>query len=197
MLTPYSEMITNIKDEGLYFDIGCGHGLLAQLLASKAHRKVIACDHDEERIQTALASTKDFSNVLFYKGGFKDTLESLNIQNKFDGIFLIDVLHYLDSKEQEVLLHQIRDHLQDDGIFIMREVHPQGGIISQFNRFYEWVMTKTGFTKSQNLTNTFKTPEEWKNLLVKCGFSSVQSRKCTFWLFADYLFEARVTAQLK
>jgi hypothetical protein len=77
----------------------------------------------------------------------------------------------------------------------MREVHPHDGLISYLNKSYEWLMVNLGFTKSNHALNTFKTPEQWKNLLITCGFNQVEYTKCSFWLFADYLFEARLVPE--
>ena len=193
LLTPYTSMIKNVKSKGLFFDIGCGHGLLTQLLVQNSERQVFACDHDLQRLtiaQKALSSSH--KNIEFFQGSFEDAIKNINVEKKFDGIFLIDVIHYLNPNEQESLIKLIMSHLDSDGMFIMREVHPHDGLISQLNKSYEWLMVKLGFTKSNHALNTFKTPEQWKNLLLKSGFAQVSYRKCSFWLFADYLFEARL-----
>jgi hypothetical protein len=69
----------------------------------------------------------------------------------------------------------------------VREVDPDDGWISAWNRLYEKLATATGFTRSENKKLFFRSREEWTELLRKTGFQ-VHSERCSSAIFSDVLF---------
>lgn len=97
-------------------DLGCGYGYVSLMLYLRSpRRKIKAVDIDGEKIALA--------QHLFYAQFIDYQCCKLN-QWCFDfqDVFMInDVLHYLDPKEQQELLLQCAEHLNPEGLVIVRE----------------------------------------------------------------------------
>jgi hypothetical protein len=106
------------------------------------------------------------------------------------GVAMIDILHYLAPDSQSALLRGAARVLEPGGILAVREVDPQGGMASVWNRFYENVATRIGFTQSSRTDLTFRNVPGWTGMLESAGFD-VRSEPCGSPLFSDVLFIAR------
>lgn len=184
-LTPYEVMASRLPRAGKILDVGCGHGILSLVLVLDAsERRVEGVDHDPARIRLARAAAEGLPNLAFREG---NALAALG-PGELDGISVIDVLHYFSASEQERILGELFRALKPGGILIFREVDPQGGLISGWNRFYEKIATATGFTRSEKASNLhFRSPEGWRQALAAAGFGP-SSERCSHPLFADILF---------
>lgn len=182
--TPYREMAALLPTEGKIFDGGCGHGLLSLALAlSEPTRKIIGVDHSERRVGVSTIAASGLSNVVFKMGDYSAISWEI-----YDGMALIDVLHYLPHGKQDEILRSCFTYLRPGGIFLFREVDPSSGFASRFNRVHEKIMTGLGFTRAHGLY--FRKPGEWKAVAEQAGFR-VLARPFTRFPFADVLFECR------
>jgi cyclopropane fatty-acyl-phospholipid synthase-like methyltransferase len=186
-LTPYTKMAAHLPHEGKILDLGSGHGLLGLTLAvGSPGRQVLGIDHDPARIRLATGAAQGLTNLQFEKGSLLAPPPG-----PWSGIAAIDVFHYFNRKTQNAVLSHMRDAMTPDGIFIMREVDPHGGIVSILNRTYEAIATRTGFTQSSEREKLFfRTPSEWTEQLERSGFSVSQER-CSSAIFADILYVCR------
>lgn len=189
MLTPYHKMANELPQEGKILDQGCGHGIFStQLAISSKNRKVIGVDHDSARIELAQTASANLRNLEFHTGSFLTKNEDHT--SAFEGVALIDVLHYFSKEEQFNILKNAYNALKPGGIVVFREVNPNAGLVSKINFLWEKVATFTRFTKSRNEVNlTFRLPGEWEKLLSEAGFQKVHSKSCSSILFADVLFK--------
>ena len=103
---------------------------------------------------------------------------------------MIDILHYLSPDGQAALLHEAARVLEPGGILAVREVDPEGGVAAIWNRFYENVATRIGFTQSARTHLEFRSVAGWTSMLETAGFD-VRSEPCGSALFSDVLFVAR------
>ncbi|MDR3607928.1 MAG: class I SAM-dependent methyltransferase [Oligoflexia bacterium] len=185
-LTPYSKMASQLPNEGRILDLGCGHGLLSLTLAlAEPKRDVIGIDHDSERVRLAQVAAEGVSNLHFERGSLLAPPPG-----PWHGIAAIDVFHYFEPRVQNTILGHLRETLGPDGVFIMREVDPEGGVAAVWNRAYETIATRTGFTQTKQAGLHFRTPSEWSRQLEKSGFN-VSAERCSSPLFADILYVCR------
>jgi SAM-dependent methyltransferase len=185
-LTPYDVMAAKMPASGAILDLGCGHGLFSLALAlGSPERQVLAIDHDTARVELGTQAAKDLGNLRFEQGSVLAPPPG-----PYAGVSLIDVMHYFPPKLQEEIVRGLYSSLADGGTLLIREVNPQGGLVSALNRGYEKVATGIGFTRSNEQDNHFRTPAEWTRLLERSGFE-VTSEPCSHFLFADHLFVGR------
>jgi hypothetical protein len=105
------------------------------------------------------------------------------------GIAMIDILHYFDSDGQRALLEGAARALEAGGILAVREVDSEGGGVAVWNRAYENVATRIGFTQSARKQLEFRSVADWTKMIAGAGFS-VRSEPCGSRLFSDVLFIA-------
>ncbi|MEO5969374.1 MAG: methyltransferase domain-containing protein [Bdellovibrionia bacterium] len=184
-LTPYSRMTAHLPKRGNILDLGCGHGLFAlAAVLQNSDRQVFGLDHDVERIRLGSKATDDLPQIHLKQGGFNDFPTT---PTPYAGIAMIDVLHYFNSDAQEKTLKQAFEALGTGGILLVREVEPNSGMISSWNRLYEKLATRTSFTQAEEKNLYFRSKQAWCELLEKTGFT-VTWKHCSSVVFADILF---------
>lgn len=161
---PFHELL---PQRGSILDLGCGYGFLCFMLQFlSADRTVTGVDHDEEKIDVANHGYLKSDRLRFYAADVRN----FPLQN-YDGIVLSDVLHYLPSHAQEILLGQALDALNQGGILVIRE-----GIVdlrerhqgTQITEFFSVKLLK--FNKSVNALN-FLSGETIKRIANNKGFT--------------------------
>ncbi|MFI5361367.1 MAG: class I SAM-dependent methyltransferase [Elusimicrobiota bacterium] len=187
-LTPYGEMASHLPPNGLIFDLGCGHGLFSmELVRTSPARRVVGFDLDPERIRIARKACAGVENLLFEDAALSPLEGRTQRLGRPDAISMIDVLHYLEPRDQESLLAQAWRVLPDHGVLIVREVSPERGWISKWNRLYEKIATRIGSTPAMTGAHFFRTRDQWLRLLTAAGFRA-RALRCSSFLFADVLF---------
>ena len=82
------------------------------------------------------------------------------------------------------------DRLGPGGVLLIREVNPNGGFVSQWNRWYEKLATQIGFTQAKKQALSFRARGDWEETIQSAGFQ-VSSEPCSSIIFADILYIAR------
>jgi cyclopropane fatty-acyl-phospholipid synthase-like methyltransferase len=178
-------MAEKLPLSGTILDIGCGHGLfcIAAALQSPT-RKILGLDHDANRVHLGTEIQKYFPNITLQFGNMSHLPMS---SQGYAAIVAIDVMHYFNPQTQELILKQLFALLPSQGRLLIRDVNPDAGFISVWNKFYEKIATFIKFTQSEQKTLYFRTPSEWEALLKTIGFR-VQSERCSSFLFSDILY---------
>jgi ubiquinone/menaquinone biosynthesis C-methylase UbiE len=191
-LTPYREIAAALPGSGRVLDLGSGHGLLSLALSMGSDRReIIGIDHDHARVrlaERAAARHQSPSKPRFEVGDLEKALATFD-SGSLSGIAMIDILHYLAPDSQAELLHEAARVLEPGGILAIREVDPEGGAAAVWNRFYEKVATRIGFTQSARADLEFRSVAGWTSMLESAGFD-VRSEPCGSALFSDVLFIA-------
>jgi 2-polyprenyl-3-methyl-5-hydroxy-6-metoxy-1,4-benzoquinol methylase len=113
----YGMMNALVPKKGKILDIGCGYGYIdyALYFASK-QRNITAIDYDEEKISVAENCFSKDENINF----FSCDVMNFNFE-KYDAIIMSDVLHYLDTPAQQILLNRCCESLNKDGVLIIHD----------------------------------------------------------------------------
>jgi 2-polyprenyl-3-methyl-5-hydroxy-6-metoxy-1,4-benzoquinol methylase len=178
-------MAARLPNQGGILDLGCGHGLFSLALGlSSPSRTILGIDHDTGRVALASKAVLDLPNVQIQLGTIAHPPEG---HQPYSGIAMIDVLHYFDFTTQEAVLQKAYDRLKKGGILLVREVDPEGGLASAWNRFYESIATRIGFTQAEKQGLHFRRRKDWEAILEATGFRVITER-CSHFLFADILY---------
>lgn len=91
-------------------DLACGDGLLTSMFSNKFERIVAV---DASKAQLLKAKSRELSNVVF----IESLIEDLNLTEKFDTIFMLNILEHVINPTD--ILKKVTDFLKDDGILII------------------------------------------------------------------------------
>ncbi len=101
-----------------FLDIGCGNGKYS-FYFSHLFNKVVGVDFSAASLRIAKheAVRRGIPNCVFHCSDLK----RLNLNKKFDFIFVGGVLMYIKDEDLPLALQKLSQHLNDDGVIILRE----------------------------------------------------------------------------
>ncbi|MBS1598046.1 MAG: 1-acyl-sn-glycerol-3-phosphate acyltransferase [Bacteroidetes bacterium] len=134
-----------LPSDGKLLDLGCGYGFMCYMMHfTSPSREITGVDYDEEKIETANNCFGKDERIHFVHA---DAAE-FNFE-KYDGIVLSDVLHYLQPLQQKKLIEKCIDNLNPNGKIIIREGNRDLKERHQGTRLTEFFSTKFfGFNKT-------------------------------------------------
>lgn len=181
---PSAPLLRCFPFTGAVLDVGCGHGLLVNLLArDPSHRdlKIHGIDHDSAKIAAARRTAP--SGVEFSTGILAHFPESV-----FDAVSIVDVLYTVRKSAWSEILQGCARILKPGGRLIVKEVVDRP-------RWKYWaIMTQEalsvrvfGITKGER--PHFESPECYRKAIVAAGFGVVEERPLPTptWI-SHYLF---------
>ncbi len=158
-LCPFNKIESNIPKEGLIVDLGCGYGILANLLYLKSKkRKIIGMDISSKRIKIAKKSERKNKKLKFIE---KDITKS-NIK-KVDAIVMTDFLHHIKYKDQEKLIAKLNKKLNNNGKLIILDINKN----KKLKYFFTVLLDRT---LNYGEPAYYRTEEDMKKILEKNGF---------------------------
>jgi SAM-dependent methyltransferase len=113
---PLPAIAAHVPRQGVIVDLGCGHGLFAQLLAyESSERDVIGIDLDSHKI--ALAQTLNLPNLRFVCGDLATTAVP-----PAQAVTILDVFYLVPYPVQERLLAICAEKLASDGVIVLKDM---------------------------------------------------------------------------
>jgi 2-polyprenyl-3-methyl-5-hydroxy-6-metoxy-1,4-benzoquinol methylase len=184
---PFGPLIDRFPTRGAVLDVGCGHGLLINLLArdpSRCGLKLVGIDHDAAKIERArrtALSGADFSTRAL--NSFPDAA--------FDAVCLVDVLYTVKRQVWGEILDGCFRALRPGGRLIVKEVVDRP-------RWKYWAImaqetlsvTLFGITKGDR--PHFEASATYRAAIAAAGFTVIEERPLASatWI-SHYLFIGR------
>ncbi|QQG43477.1 MAG: class I SAM-dependent methyltransferase [Candidatus Daviesbacteria bacterium] len=162
---PYEEIAALVPSKGVIADLGCGDGLMVNLLAlEEPTRQLIGVEINKDRLKLA---KKGLANTKFIYG----SADRVKIP-KADGILMIHLLHHLTSRDQQIeILKSSYQALKPGGKLIIAEIGKKPFLKYLFTWFTDVVIVPILFEKRlYNKEIFYRTQQEWQTLLKKIGF---------------------------
>jgi len=170
---------------GELLDLGCGHGLLTNLLAlGSPARRVLGIDLDPAKIAAARRTVGERDNIGF---AVADALE-LN-GGPYDAITVGDVFYLIAPEGQRRLIARCFALLKPGGVLLWKSQvrRPRWKYAITYGQ--EWLMTHLGPTEGQGLY--FLDTGESLAALREAGFDAVARPLRSWRPYTDVLFIAR------
>lgn len=125
-------------------DLGCGVGLLGQLLALRAGGNPSwGIEWDAAKARFAQRLSGEVPDMSVAEGDFRALPWP-----PCEGIALFDVLHYLPPEEQRSLLRRIADHLPPGGFLLLRVMDADVGGAARLTRACEGLAVALGWNRA-------------------------------------------------
>ncbi|MBI2450064.1 MAG: class I SAM-dependent methyltransferase [Candidatus Nealsonbacteria bacterium] len=158
-LCPFEEVEKYVPRKGKILDLGCGYGILANLMALKSkEREVLGIDGSAERIAVAKLSIGDRKNIQFFSQDIKDVAPG-----SCRGAVMTDFLHHIPLAVSKNLFKIIYEKLASDGTLVIQDA----------DNFPRWkyfcsLLVDTSLNIGKPLY--YRSAFEWKKTLEDFGF---------------------------
>lgn len=169
---------------GPILDLGCGHGLLANLLATgSAERDVLGIDIDEQKIAAARRTIGARRHIDF---AVQDATTTTG--GPYAAIAVGDVFYLIPPDEQRRLIATCYRLLQPGGVFLWKSQvrRPRWKYAITYGQ--EWLMTHLGPTSGRGLY--FLDTDESLDALRAAGFTATALPLRSWRPYTDVLFIA-------
>jgi 2-polyprenyl-3-methyl-5-hydroxy-6-metoxy-1,4-benzoquinol methylase len=165
---PFAELEIRTPREGRVLDVGCGHGLLALVLAvGSPARRVLGVDIDRDKLASAEAAARraGVANITF------EAVEpGWTPSEAFDAITVCDVLYLLGAEAAQGLLSDLTSALAPGGVVLVKEIDVVPRWKYQLARVQELVSTRvTRITDGEEVD--FLPPAAIEAVLVGAGLA--------------------------
>ena len=155
-----------VPRHGFIVDVGCGHGLFANVLAeASATRRVLGIDVDERKIATARSTVEGRPEIRFEVGDAIATAPP-----RCDAVTIVDVLYLLPFEAQERVLRNAAAALLEGRPLVVKA--QERSLSPRYALTYgqELVTVGLGFTRGGRSRFSFPTREEALAMFDRAGF---------------------------
>jgi len=162
---PWEQILNNFPRGNNIIDIGCGHGILINLLAMRdcGYKRMIGIDLAADKIRVAKSTANE--QISFHSSDIFDLKENAEVYSIFD------VLYLMPNDLQEKLLKHIYNILPKNGYLVLKEVDKKPKWKFLINIIQESISVKfLHLTLGEKFY--FKSESDFKELLEKIGFNT-------------------------
>lgn len=136
-----------VPKQGIILDIGCGHGVLSNLLAiASPERQVLGIDIDAKKIALAQRTIGNRRNIQFEVGD-----AAFLPSRSYHAVTIADVMYLIPPDTQRTILASIASALEPKGILIWKTHSHQPRWKYGVTYAQEWLMTKLGPTQGDGI----------------------------------------------
>jgi 2-polyprenyl-6-hydroxyphenyl methylase/3-demethylubiquinone-9 3-methyltransferase len=182
LLSDLYQLENYVPKEGKILDIGCGHGLLSNLLAiNSPQREVLGIDIDAKKIDLARQTIGKRGNIQFEVGD-ANCLPA----GSFHAVTIADVMYLIPPNTQRAILTNIASALKPNGVLVWKSQshHPQWKYAITYTQ--ELLMTKLGLTQGAGIF--FMDLEESLQAIRNAGLDPVIIPILSHRPYSDILF---------
>jgi glycosyltransferase involved in cell wall biosynthesis len=164
---PFDRVIELIPRRGDILDLGCGTGILLNLLSQDANgNKFFGFDADAKKINSAKISLDGSGNIIFEK---KDILSQDVALPAAACISIIDTLYYFDNNQKKQLLKKCHESLAAGGILLIKDIN-RGFSVKFFWTFIQESLAVKLFRLTKARKLCFENKTVYLSILNEMGF---------------------------
>jgi 2-polyprenyl-3-methyl-5-hydroxy-6-metoxy-1,4-benzoquinol methylase len=155
-----------VPRHGFIVDLGCGHGLFANLLAEASeNRRVLGIDNDERKIEIARATVQGREELRFEVGDIVHEAPP-----KCDAVTIIDVLYLLAPSDQEAVLRKAAGALVENAPLVVKAQERSLSPRYALTYAQELVATALGVTRGSARRFHFLARDQAVAMFERAGF---------------------------
>ncbi len=162
-LYPNKYLVGNLVGDSI-LDVGCGEGMLSNILAQEFKGQIVGVDLDSEKIRIAESSRLENRATFIAQDLFEDTTNQ-----HFNNIIVNDFLHHHSYEDHKRIVDFLAQRLSSEGRIIVKEV---GNLKS-----LDYFLTKRIDSRIYpNDTLSFRSESSWVDLFESNGFRLLKRR---------------------
>jgi 2-polyprenyl-3-methyl-5-hydroxy-6-metoxy-1,4-benzoquinol methylase len=151
-----------LTDEGSVLEVGCGFGLVAAYFGSTHPRRhILGIDLSARRIAIAESVAQRLGLAHEFRVG---DVRDLRLEQRFDAIYMLDVLHHLARAEQPAVLARLAALLSPGGLLLIKDVTTEPRFGLKFTELLDRAVV--GFAAPL----AYRHHREWAELLEALDF---------------------------
>ena len=155
-----------VPHHGFVVDLGCGHGLFANLLAEASpNRRVLGIDSDERKIEVARTTVEGREELRFEVGDIVHEAPP-----KCDAVTIVDVLYLLPPSDQEAVLRKAAGALVENAPVVVKSQERSPGPRYALTYAQELVATALGVTRGSAKRFHFLARRDAIAMFERAGF---------------------------
>lgn len=182
-ICPFNELLDEFNPEQSIFDIGCGSGQFALLLAEYCNpKKIKGIEISNELIQNAKSLLKPYENKINISFESYNGTEIPNDISEYDYVTLIDVGHHIPKEIQKTFFHQLFRKMKQGSTLIYKDINASSPLVIA-NKFHDLILAK----EIGNELSAKKTEELFKSI----GFEIVKTSKKTMLWYPHFTIIAK------
>ena len=184
-LCPFHKIKKYIPKEGHILDLGCGFGILSNLLAIESDKRIVhGVDISKKRIYEAKKTINNRNNINFDCDSLIGGCHSAIDLKQYNSIIMSDFMHHLDIKEQKDILKLIYENISDNTQLFILDVNK--------NKSIKYHLANTADLLLNRKKSNFRSTTDWSRLLKEIGFNVAQTIDlCDNLPFSDFLMIAK------
>lgn len=172
---------------GEIIDLGCGHGLFANLMAlGSGERRVTGIDLDAARIALAQAAAGPLPNVSFLCADIRSAALPAA-----DAVTIVDVLYLMPLAQQLEVLRAVREKLRPGGLLVLKAQERRPRWKFAWTYAQELLATSAGLTQGGRRRLYFPARQEALVMLGRAGFDPEIIEMPTRRPYTDILYLGR------
>jgi 2-polyprenyl-3-methyl-5-hydroxy-6-metoxy-1,4-benzoquinol methylase len=182
LLSDLGRMERYVPAEGAVLDIGCGHGLVSNILAlTGPERRVLGIDLDPRKISAAQQTIGQRTNIRFELG------DATRLPaGRYRAVTIADVMYLIPEATQRAILVSIAEALVPGGVLVWKSQIRQPRWKYAITYGQEWLMTKLGPTHGAGLF--FMDREESLDAIRAAGLRPAAVAMPSMRPYTDILF---------
>lgn len=168
LLCPLLRIAEYVPRDGVIVDVGCGHGLFAQLLARQsASRQIIGFDLDAAKIELAQQLTAESAGLPNLSFRVQDVSQAS--VPPAAAVTILDVFYLVPYAAQEKLLADCAAKLKSGGVIVLKEIAESPRWKFAANWLEESLMVRILKLTAGEGAFYFRSRADWQALLTRLG----------------------------
>ena len=178
LICPFDRLLSYAANKNSAFDIGCGSGQFASLLAKFTSIKSIeGVEISQKLVTNANELSKEFENKKSLSFSIFDGKNLPESVSKAEIVYLIDVIHHVPKLQQFDFLKEIFNKMNKDAVLIFKDINASS-LFVPVNKAHDLI-----FAGEIGNELGFKKAESW---VKQIGFEIVEGFTQQVFLYPHY-----------
>jgi SAM-dependent methyltransferase len=175
---PFDELLEYAKPKDSVYDIGCGSGQFAALVANFTDVKTIkGIEIDKHLVRNASQINKRFSKDKKISFSYFSGTNIPDDIGKYDLVYMIDVYHHIPREFREDFMKQVYKKMKPGARLMFKDINA-GSPFIPFNKLHDLVFAQ----EMPHEISFYKAIQ----LLTSLGFKVVEARKKRVFVYPHY-----------